>query len=537
MRRFTLPTLIIHWAFVLFSGLSILSGFSIANDHRNWQTPALFDSLLISNHVFVWHTIAAIGLVVSLVLYISYIFVTNQTASVWPKRFQFKNTFQPGNKHPLSAFTNLLGLILLVCLSTTGVLNLLEQSFSTGWIRDSHWIAALGLLLFFFIHPAQKLITWGYRILASLFQIKRTPTLKQFGLIFLAAVTCLVITQYQGLLIQKHILVMAAERAPIIDGNDSDPAWATPSTSIITKLGNTPEYNTEVNIKSVIQGDMIYFLLQWKDENKSLSHVPLLKTQQHWQPVEDGFSQDNEQTFYEDKLAIMIGKHPLDAMRSIHLGANPIKGAPTPRHGRGYHYFHNENLVDVWQWKAWRTNSLFQADDNYFTQPLPPKTCDKRYTAGYEHDPSQGGGYKPNWQEYDTQQITPKRLPKGDRFILPFNQQDEISGQLRAGMRWADTFVFEPHLDRIPANHVMPSFLTKGPLQGDRASVKARGTWKDGVWTLELARLIDTGSPYDVAFSDTTYIWVALFNHAQTRHSYHLRPLALQLHTNRGNAQ
>ena len=83
-------------------------------------------------------------------------------------------------------------------------------------------------------------------------------------------------------------------------------------------------------------------------------------------------------------------------------------------------------------------------------------------------------------------------------------------------------------LDHWPAGTLMPSALSKAPLRGDRGDVRARGRWRDGLWTLELARLQDTGSPFDVPLAAGTYLWVALFNHAQTRHSYHLLPLQLR---------
>jgi hypothetical protein len=37
-----------------------------------------------------------------------------------------------------------------------------------------------------------------------------------------------------------------------------------------------------------------------------------------------------------------------------------------------------------------------------------------------------------------------------------------------------------------------------------------------------------TGSPYDVAITEEAYLWVAVFDHAQTRHSWHMRPLAVR---------
>jgi len=53
--------------------------------------------------------------------------------------------------------------------------------------------------------------------------------------------------------------------------------------------------------------------------------------------------------------------------------------------------------------------------------------------------------------------------------------------------------------------------------------------WQDGWWRMEVRRRLDTGSALDVAIGDGTYLWVSVFDHTQTRHSFHLRPLQLQL--------
>jgi hypothetical protein len=42
---------------------------------------------------------------------------------------------------------------------------------------------------------------------------------------------------------------------------------------------------------------------------------------------------------------------------------------------------------------------------------------------------------------------------------------------------------------------------------------------------------LDTGSKFDVPLSRNapTYLWLAVFNHSQTRHSQHLHPVRLLL--------
>ena len=69
------------------------------------------------------------------------------------------------------------------------------------------------------------------------------------------------------------------------------------------------------------------------------------------------------------------------------------------------------------------------------------------------------------------------------------------------------------------------------PFQGDRGDIRAKGAWRQGWWTLEARRVLDTGSEYDVAITldKPVYISVAPFNRTQTRHGEHIRPVKLVL--------
>ena len=68
--------------------------------------------------------------------------------------------------------------------------------------------------------------------------------------------------------------------------------------------------------------------------------------------------------------------------------------------------------------------------------------------------------------------------------------------------------------------------FTTAVVRGDVAAV---ASWEDGTWRLEVARKLDTGSEFDVPIGDGTYLWVAVFDHTQTRHSLHMHPVRLQL--------
>jgi hypothetical protein len=77
------------------------------------------------------------------------------------------------------------------------------------------------------------------------------------------------------------------------------------------------------------------------------------------------------------------------------------------------------------------------------------------------------------------------------------------------------------------------AILGEGGFAGDRGDVRATANWEAGRWTLELVRELDTGSRFDVPVrpGEPVFVWVSVFDHTQTRHSRHMRPIRLELPT------
>ena len=100
-------------------------------------------------------------------------------------------------------------------------------------------------------------------------------------------------------------------------------------------------------------------------------------------------------------------------------------------------------------------------------------------------------------------------------------------------MTEAETVPYTKELDdKIPVGTVLPGVLIMGDYEGDRADLFGGAKWKDGHWTLELSRNIATGSQYDVDFvpGKDVFMWVSVFDHNQTRHTRHMRPVKVVMH-------
>jgi hypothetical protein len=67
------------------------------------------------------------------------------------------------------------------------------------------------------------------------------------------------------------------------------------------------------------------------------------------------------------------------------------------------------------------------------------------------------------------------------------------------------------------------------PFEGDRGDIAAAAQWKDGIWTIEAVRKLDTGSRFDQPIRDGMFLWVAAFDHNQVRHTWHIHPLEIRI--------
>jgi len=210
---------------------------------------------------------------------------------------------------------------------------------------------------------------------------------------------------------------------------------------------------------------------------------------------------------------------------SIHLGETPLKNHPKSRSKRGFHYTTDNSLRDVWHWKAVRVSEMSYLDDNHFAAPSSPCQACPRYKAGYRTDPQDSGANRNNWAWFYPDNIVPLRLPK-----LPQLKQDIINNQYIApSLSWYQTEPYTQQRDDYPIGTRLPSVLSYEDFEGDRANVQAKGRWHEGYWYLELSRNLEKNSTYDLTIKDGLYLWFTTFDHAQSRHSYHLSPIKVML--------
>jgi hypothetical protein len=303
---------------------------------------------------------------------------------------------------------------------------------------------------------------------------------------------------------QKNVLVAKKVAAgPTLDGV-VDVAWKEAPPLAVKVLGgkNLPGGTTEVTLRSVYTGDMIYFLVQYKDATDSVKREPWVKQADgSWKQLKDPADKGGDNNvYYEDKLAIlwnmsMPAFEQKGCLAACHVGegkpyGNKYAGAPGER-------------LDMWHWKGVRTGPVGQVDDQYVDDTKYDAA--KSPEAGRKSDPNTGGGYKNNVSDDK----------KGPKFAL--------AGNKPAPPYWIVDAEKEPFDDaKYKAGDEVPGIVV-APFTGDRGDIAARHAWKDGVRTIEIARKLVTGSDFDVQFNDPKKQYafgVAVFDNAQVRHAY-----------------
>jgi hypothetical protein len=278
-----------------------------------------------------------------------------------------------------------------------------------------------------------------------------------------------------------------------------------------------------------------------------MRRIPLIKREDGWhilQGSHDRADRADVNDFYEDKLAVGITTTPtFGGGGSSYLGAKPLGDKAAPLHARGYHYTTDGTLVDVWQWKASRGGHLGFVDDQYFAEPremTPAEAAGKaRYQAGYWNDPGRAfysynykgqppGGYRGTVEVVRLPIDVQKTVKELGKFDLNPDSVDE------EGSKWwlfeKETVPYSKELDaRIPVGTVIPGVLIMGDYEGDRSQIRGAARWKDGYWTLEMSRDLKTGSKFDHDFAPgrDLYMWLNVFDHTQTRHTRHQRPIRI----------
>ena len=344
---------------------------------------------------------------------------------------------------------------------------------------------------------------------------------------------------------RQSLIVAKLGRAvvPRLDGDLSDPAWVkAPVTRVVTQHGANFGGSGEsvVEIRAVHDETSIYFAFTWTDPTRSLKQLPLVKHADGWHVAQTAHDHADESTYFEDKFAVLVARPVLPLIgAAIHLAVRPLAGGPPSLTGRGLHYTKNGAIVDVWQWHSDHADII---DDGYFGGPAEATqkqlTGDARYKGGYTVERGQGrytDNFEPSRPRDYTKAVQPRRLPSQVAALTVslgrIRNSPDLSEE-EASQWWLtpeNSIPYSKEADAaLPVNTVIPGVLV---LQPDSLGTGPIGAarWSAGRWTLTMARKLIAPVGTGVPIETGTMIWVAAFDHSETRHTRHLRPITLEI--------
>lgn len=549
--RSDIGTILLHWTTTIAMVVSLLTGLRISADAEGSIFAKALEPILPQGEIWSVHVISALVLVACVIAYAFYM-----ARSGLKRRISLKRTIvftvPVAPKLRWGAVNVVLHWVLfaaVMVMLATGIA--LYLGYGGVWVTV-HYIAALVAIGYIGAHLVAHFMFGGLAQWLRLFRpmrLARTRAMRERP-VLLATIAGLGVAAASAAVdfgTRDSLYAARVEATPTLDGVLDEPIWAQARTVTIqtqqgVHLGGTGE--STVRIRAVHDGDRIHFAFQWSDPSRSLKRVPVIKRADGWHLLHNKADLADESLYYEDKFSVMFSKgNGLGTDGATHLGPKPLADKPPALNTRGLHYTTDGSLKDVWQWKASRGGMLGRVDDMFFAEPAAANQAQTRgigrYSAGYDNDPGKAfyiynylpeppGGYRGP--------VKLRRLPidpaamvaKMGRIDLDHNASDDDGSQW--WMFENETVPYSAELDaKIPVGTVLPTTLIVGQYEGSRADLISGAKWAEGWWTLEVTRKIRTGNVRDLDLDGTTYLWVAVFDHNQTRHTRHMRPVKLEL--------
>lgn len=320
----------------------------------------------------------------------------------------------------------------------------------------------------------------------------------------------------------ERVVVSTKASGPIVLDGVADKAWEGAKALNVTldRLPYEPNNGypgmkrTDVSIKSLYDDNYLYLLISYQDPSKSLARLPWVKKADgSWAQLANSDSTGHENTYYEDKLALLWdistkGFATDGCLIACHLN-EPGDSSP----GRKYTASPGET-IDMWQAEYVRTMPMGQFDDQYIDNNKDPKANED---WGRKNDSA------PKFGGYKTNETADKKGPAFMNLHADADDQYYVIPSKKI-----------PFVDTFKEGAVVPG-IEIAPLAGGRADILARSTYENGTWTIEVMRALKTegenAETQDVQFTDKGKSYpfgIAVFDNTEINHLYHELPLELK---------
>jgi hypothetical protein len=297
---------------------------------------------------------------------------------------------------------------------------------------------------------------------------------------------------------------------PILDGSDGDLAWQVAPARVLdaTVNGIKP---FQMTLKSVYDAQNIYILVQYPDMNMDVIRSPWAYNAEKkaWERQDDSFGDEDEFGFYWN---VNVPNYQVNGCKDFCHDQDP---------NNKQMYTSQGTWLDIWQFNGARSAPMGWARDQRLTDnPDADPAGGFVKDAGFETN----SGHDDNVQTLDGKDVPLYWKPYsgvggisvGDALYLLKSEIEagyakKIVSVDENGTLTDETGAVVPITARIPGRILS---APAGPSWND---IQARGQWINGVWTVELARKLNTGHDDDIQFDiNSTYYFDIYLKTRQT---------------------
>lgn len=263
---------------------------------------------------------------------------------------------------------------------------------------------------------------------------------------------------------------------------------------------------TNASMRAFYNDSHIFMKIEWEDAVYNRIYRPWVRTGSGWMHLNPGGS--DERIYNEDKFALIF---PISKDPGFQNYGCSVYCHSDQRNGHGRHWTVDNVMVDAWHWKSVRTDPIGNVDDKYWLGA--GELSDD--SDGRHGDPGQGGHANNLVEGVD------------NPIMLPVDLDSITMGALIESK--AEIYT-KKAAERLPAGIEIPGAIIS-EMTGDRADIQCISAYRDGRWTLNIMRKLDTGSNYDVAFrrGEKYDFAAAAFDHTANRHAYNHQVYRLHL--------
>ena len=549
-------TILVHWASAVAMFLSLFTGMRIAADDIGSIVPRWFIPILFQGEMWTVHFYAGLGLFASATAYLVYL----KAGALFDRNSLGKLrvlTLPTSMKMKWGAVNVALHWLLYALVVLMFVSGVAMYTGRGGWFVTLHRTTAELAIVYIFAHIIAHFMYGGWWQLLRIFvpqslKMGGAPTSKPAWLSLAAAVPAAALVAGVDLNTRDTLPMRASATAPDITKSLDDPAWAGAAPVYLHTSQGAGMVNgageTLVEIRALHVDDMAYFAFRWEDPTRSVARVPLKKEADGWHLMAQYVDRMDVQDYYDDKFSVVFTRSEAFGDGGIiHLGEQPVAGKPVPMNARGLHYTTDGSYNEMWQWKSTRGGVIGSMDHQFIGPPKEPTEREAkgldRYQGGYwNYDGAAPytynwvsqpvGGYKgPVQVKFLPKDFEATKAALGQPLTSP---EDQVTESQRYWMMDNEVIPYSKEEDdKIPLGSVIPGVVLKngGKYTGERGALNAAAKWADGKWTLIVSRLMKPVGKYDTSFERgaAVNLYVAAYDHTQTRHTRHQRPVRLKV--------